>query len=433
MAIDSVATDPPAVENVSANQLKGFFGAFGGWTLDGFDQSIFGLVLAPAMLELLPKSGYIADTGTIGYFGQLNVAIFLLGWGCSFVWGPIADRTGRIPALTYAILVYAIFTSLAGFAQSIWQLAFCRFVAAIGIGGEWAMAGTLVSELMPERLRTKFGGVLHAGVYVGLLLGALVNYTIGIDLGWRWMFYLGLLPAVFVVYIRWQTHEPRRWTDVSGKTKQMSFWQFIGILFQPAYRQRTIINVFLIFIALTGFWAGSQYLGATIVSLEMQQGAPRVTALNTASIALAVLSFFTVIGCLLAPIVADRIGRRTTLAISFVLMIIGIVGAYGWAYYQNNIGYFFAFIPILGLGGADFALFTVWLPEQYHTEVRASAFAFCTTMSRFMAAIGTFIIGWGISAAHTIGWPLALTAVPFVIGLLLIPHSVETTGNPLPK
>jgi MFS family permease len=220
---------------------------------------------------------------------------------------------------------------------------------------------------------------------------------------------------------------------ISDRTKQKPFWEFIGTLFQAEYRRRTLINVFLIFIALTGFWAGSQYLGATIVSLETQQGVARGTALNTASIALAILSLFTVIGCLLAPIIADRIGRRTTLALTFVLMIIGIVGAYGWAYYQANVYYFFAFIPILGIGGADFALFTVWLPEQYPTEVRASAFAFCTTMSRFMAAAGTFIIGWGISAAHTIGWPLALTAVPFVIGLLLIPLAKETTGLPLPK
>lgn len=429
MTTQSTMTDAVPTKTGSKSYLRGFFGAFGGWTLDGFDQSIFGLVLAPAMMELLPKSGYATDVGTIGYFGQLNVAIFLLGWGCSFVWGPIADRTGRIPALTYAILFYAVFTFLAGFTQSIWQLAFCRFMAAVGIGGEWAMAGTLVAEIMPERLRTRFGGILHAGVYMGLLLGALVNYWIGIDLGWRWMFYLGLLPALFIFYIRWQTKEPERWVQVSGRTKQLPFWHFIAVLLKPPYRRRTVINIVLLFVALTGFWAGSQYLGATIVSLEIQRGMPRPQALTTASIALAVLSFFTVIGCLLAPVIADRIGRRAALGLAFVLMTIGISGAYGWAYYQDNINYFFAFIPILGLGGADFALFTIWLPEQYRTEVRASAFAFCTTMSRFMAAAGTFVIGWAISAAHTIGWPLALTAIPFIVGLFLIPLASETKGE----
>ena len=94
---------------------------------------------------------------------------------------------------------------------------------------------------------------------------------------------------------------------------------------------------------------------------------------------------------------------------------------------------FFAFIPVLGLGGANFALFTVWLPEQYRTDVRATAFAFCTTMSRFVAAAGTFVVGYAISEAQTIGWPLALTALPFVIGIWLAYLAPETKGQSLPE
>lgn len=423
---------PASGQATTPDQRRGFAGAFGGWMLDGFDQSIFGLVLAPAMMELLPASGYHVDTGTIGFFGQLNVAIFLAGWGCSFVWGPIADRFGRVPALMYSILVYALFTCLAGFSRNIWQLAAFRFIAAVGIGGEWSMAGTLVAETMPERSRAVFSGILHAGVYAGLLLGALVNYFVGIELGWRWMFYIGLLPALFVFYIRRNTKEPPRWQRVSSETRRIPYWRFIARLLQPPYRQRTLANVALIFIALTGFWAGSQYLGATIVALAAQNGLPRASALNLASLTLAILSLFTLLGCLAAPLIANRIGRRATLGIGFVLMIIGIAGAYGWAYYTGSIYAFIAFVPVLGLGGADFAVFTIWLPEQYSTDVRASAFAFCTTMSRFLAAIGTFLIGWGISAAHTIGAPLALTAIPFVIGLFLIRYTPETRDEELP-
>lgn len=417
---------------ITPDQRRSFTGAFGGWMLDGFDQSIFGLVLAPAMTELLPLSGYAADTGSIGYFGQLNVAIFLAGWGCSFIWGPIADRTGRVPALMYSILVYAGFSFLCGLSQNIWQLALFRFIAAIGIGGEWSMAGTLVAEVMPERVRARYGGLLHAGLYMGLLLGALVNYFIGIRLGWRWMFYLGLLPALFVLYIRRYTKEPERWRRVSAKVERRGYWVFIAKLLQPPYRDRTIINVVLIFIGLTGFWAGSQYLGATVVALALQSGLPRPEALNLATITLGVLSLFTVVGCLIAPLLANRIGRRAAMAICFVLMLVGIAGAYGWAYGTGSVYKFIAFVPVLGLGGADFAIFTIWLPEQYGTDVRATAFAFCTTMSRFLAAGGTFLIGWGIAAAHTIGLPLALTAIPFVFGLLLIRLAPETRGQVLP-
>ena len=417
---------------ISGHQWRAFFGAFGGWALDGFDLGIFGLVLGPAMTELLPKSGYPVNTATVGFFGELGVAIFLAGWGCSFIWGPIADRLGRVPALSLSILVYATFTCAAGFSQTIWQLSFFRFLSAVGLGGEWSMAGTLVAETIPERLRPRFGGILHAGVYGGILLGSVANYAIGLQFGWRSMFFLGILPALFVLYIRSQTKEPGRWVKVSDRTRRTAYTSFLAKILAAPYRRRTWINVLLLFIALTGFWAGSQYLGASILTLAAQQGIGRPQALTIATLALGALSLFTIIGCLIVPWLAQRIGRRHTLMISFVLMIIGIAGAFGWGYYAGNINIFLAFIPILGIGGADFAVFTVWLPEQYPTEIRATAFAFCTTMSRFVAAAGTFLIGSAIAAAHTIGWPLALTALPFLIGLWLAYQGPETTGQVLP-
>ncbi|HVB34309.1 MAG TPA: MFS transporter [Patescibacteria group bacterium] len=418
---------------ISANQWKGFIGAFGGWALDGFNQSIFGLVLAPAMTELLPKSGYPATPQMIGYFGQLGVAIFLAGWGCSFVWGPVADRKGRVPALMYSVLVYAIFTCLAGFSQNIWELFLFRFMAAVGIGGEWAMAGTLVAETMPEQKRPFFGGLLHSGVFVGLMLGAVVNYVIGIRLGWRWMFFLGLIPALFVLYIRSQTKEPERWVRVSGEAHKTPYWAFLVKILRPPYRRRTWINVVLLFIALTGFWAGSQYLGAAIVNLGAQQGMGKAAALHLASLGLGLLSVLSIAGCLLVPWLGQWLGRRSTLALMFALMFVGIAGGYGWGYYAHSTMAFFAFIPVLGLANADFAVFTLWLPEQYNTDVRATAFAFCTTMSRFIAAAGTFLVGYAISQAHTIGYPLALTALPFLLGIWLCYLAPETRGQTLPQ
>jgi MFS family permease len=418
---------------VSADQWRAFIGAFGGWMLDGFNISIFGLVLAPAMAELLPKSGYSVTPQTVGYFGQLGVAIFLLGWGCSFVWGPLADRLGRVPAMMYSVLVYAVFTFLAGFSQNIWQLFLFRFIAAVGVGGEWAMAGTLVAETMPEPLRPTFGGILHAGVFVGTLLGSVVNYAVGIALGWRSMFFLGLIPAVFVIYIRFKTKEPERWTKVSSVTRKIPYSRFLLMILRPPYRKRTWMNVILLFVALTGYWAGSQYLGASILALSIRQGIARAAALRLATFGLGLLSLFSVVGCLLVPWLANRLGRRSALAFLFFLMFIGIGGAFGWAFYGHGIALFLAFVPILGLGGADFSVFTVWLPEQYSTEVRATAFAFCTTMSRFIAAAGTFLIGYAISEAHTIGWPLALTAVPFVFGIGLCYLAPETKGQALPE
>jgi len=431
--VQTPGPDPTYVsQSITANQWKSFIGAFGGWALDGFNVGIFGLVMAPAMRELLPKSGYQVNAATVGYFGQLGVAIFLAGWGCSFLWGPIADRVGRLPAMMYSIVVYAFFTCVAGFSHDIWQLFLFRFIAAIGIGGEWAMAGTFVAETMPERLRPMFGGILHSGVYLGTLLCSVMNFAVGIDLGWRWMFYLGFAPAVFVIFIRSKAKESGRWVRVSGETRNTAYSEFLLRILRPPYRKRTWLNVLLLFVALTGFWAGSQYLGTAIQALAGEQGIDNNLAAKLATLAFALLSIQRVVGCLIVPRLAASIGRRHTLALLFALMFCGIVGIFGWGYYAHSMMTSFAFIPILGLGGADFAVFTVWLPEQYPTEIRATAFAFCTTISRFAAAAATFLVGHAIAAADTIGWPLALTALPFLFGIWFSYFAIETKGQVLP-
>src|SRR5215471_12393967 len=95
---------------LNRSQIVGFWGAWAGWTLDGMDSFIYALVLAPALTELLPKSGYPATAGNVGLAGSILFAVFLVGWGLSFIWGPLADRFGRTRVLAATILVYALFT-----------------------------------------------------------------------------------------------------------------------------------------------------------------------------------------------------------------------------------------------------------------------------------------------------------------------------------
>ncbi len=103
------------------------------------DSFIYALVLVPAMRDLLPASGKVANAANLGYYGGLLFALFLVGWGFAFLWGPIADRFGRVRTLAFTILVYSLFTFLGCAAQSVWQLALFRFLAGIGIGGEWTL------------------------------------------------------------------------------------------------------------------------------------------------------------------------------------------------------------------------------------------------------------------------------------------------------
>src|SRR5262249_7483782 len=122
---------------LTRNQIRGFWAAWGGWALDGMDSFIYSLVLAPALAELLPRSGITATPDNVGFYGSVLFALFLIGWGLSMLWGPVADRFGRVRTLMLTILCYSVFTFLCGIVTNIWQLAACRVLAGIGIGGEW--------------------------------------------------------------------------------------------------------------------------------------------------------------------------------------------------------------------------------------------------------------------------------------------------------
>jgi MFS family permease len=417
---------------LSKRQRLAFWGSFGGWAMDGFNWTVFGLVLAPTMVALLPRAGIEPTAANIGWYGQISAAIFLLGWGCSAIWGPIADRFGRRPAMTASILMYGIFTALAGMATNVWEWNGYRFLTAIGVGGEWAMAGTLLAEVLPERVRARFGGAMHSAAYVGVLAVSTLYLLAGPQLGWRGMFLIGGLPALAVFIIRRTTPEPERWQQRADEARRRSFWQPVIEVLTPPYRARTIGNLLLLAVCVIGLWAGSTYVPTAITTLATRAGYGHDATVRLAGISAMTVATFTIAGCFIVPRIADRFGRRTTLAALFGLMIIGAVGTYGLAYPLQSIALTFVFLPILGVGGANFAVFTIWLPEQYPTRMRATAFAFTTTFSRWFAAAGTFLIGYGIHATGSLAIPISLTAVVFALGIAMVGLAPETRGQTLP-
>ncbi len=153
---------------LTKNQVWGFAAAWGGWTLDGMDSFIYALVLVPALRDLLPPTGIAGNAANTGFYGGLLFAFFLVGWGLSLVWGPIADRFGRVRTLMLTIICYSTFTFLGAVATSVWQLAAFRLLAGIGIGGEWSMGGTFVAEEWPEELASDVRRRRNTGVAGGL-------------------------------------------------------------------------------------------------------------------------------------------------------------------------------------------------------------------------------------------------------------------------
>lgn len=419
---------------LGSNQIRSFWAAWGGWMLDGMDSFIYALVLVPSLKELLPRSGIAPTAGAIGYYGSILFAVFLLGWGMSLVWGPVADRYGRVRALALTILCYAVFTFLGAFAHTVWELGIYRFLAGVGIGGEWAIGGTLVAEDWPESRRATGAGWMHTGYYVGTFAAGLLNWGIGSRFGWRAMFALGGVPALLVAFIRYGVSEPERWKSAALERARPARGRLAEI-FRPELRRRTLVNTVYVTVSICGLWAGSVYVPAAVTQLATKAGSVPAQAARMASWATMLLSAATIAGCLVMPALAERWGRVRTLGLFFFCMLIFIPLAFGVVFYSqtDSLAWFFLCLFFLGIGGASFAVYTLWLPEQYPTSCRATAFAFATSVGRFAGAGMTFLVGAGAAYFHTIGIPVALTAVAFAAGMALLPMGEETRGNPLPE
>src|SRR5438552_3535838 len=427
-------TRPPSVIPLTRNQIRGFWASWGGWALDGMDSFIYALVLLRSLRELLQRSGIAPTKGNVGFYGGLLFALFLFGWGMAFLWGPIGDKFGRVRTLMLTIVWYSVFTFLSALVTGVWQLAVLRLLAGIGIGGEWAMGGTFVAEEWPEPRRLAGAGLMHTGYYVGTFFASLANYVIGSHFGWRVMFAVGGLPALVLAWVRHGVTEPERWRQKANVVRTWQVWRPFAALFSGVCRRRTILNSLFMLASISGLWAGTVYVPAAVTTLAEAAGRAGPQAAQLASRATMLVAFATILGCLAMPWLAEKLGRRGALGFFFAMMATLIALTFGKVFYLGApaLPWFFVCLFFLGFGGANFAVYTLWLPEQYPTECRASAFAFSTSFARFGGAAITFLVGAGVQHFGSLGVPVALTSIAFAIGLLLIPFGAETRGRTLP-
>jgi len=297
------------------------------------------------------------------------------------------------------------------------------------------MGGTFLAEEWPEGRRKMGGGYMHTGYYFGIFLAAVANAVIGARYGWRAMFVFGGTPALLIGFIRYSVRESSRWqADVIDRERPTMLEAFLA-LFSPEYRRRTVLNSMYLFVSIVGLWAGSVYVPASVTQIALREGFTAATAARLASYATMLLSAGTILGCLALPPLADAIGRRLTLGLYFAVMFLCISIGFGYIFYlaRHALQWFLVCLFFLGIGGANFAMYTLWLPEQYRTRCRASAFAFATSIGRFAGAGITFLVGAGVAHFQTIGIPVALTSVAFLAGMLILPFGEETRGRPLPR
>ena len=398
--------------------------------MDGVNSFIFALVFVPSIRELLPASGFEATPANVASAGSVMFALFLIGWGTAFIWGPLGDKFGRARTLALTIIVYSVFTGAAAFAQDVYQLAIFRFLAGIGVGGEWALAGTFIAEIWPEDRRAKAGGYLQTGYYVGFFLASALNFTVGAVYGWRALFLCGLAPVVLALAVRLIIREPVRWEQKETEAKRGNPLREI---FGSHFRQRTFVLTALLTCSIVGLWAGAVYAPAALTQLAAKAGYTGRDIPQLVSYAGMLFSFMTICGCLALPHFAERLGRRKTTGLYFLGMMLSILAAFGYFFYQQNaLVSFVIAMAFVGFFGGNFAIYSIWIPEQYPTTIRATAFAWAISFGRFVGAGVNFLLGWAISQTGTLGTPVAMTAIAFGIGLLILPYAMETKGRGLP-
>ena len=405
-----------------------------GWVFDSMDSTIYALVLQPALHELLRAPGGGPVTADlIGWYGGIIFSIFLIGWALGGVlFGLMADHFGRTRALALSILIYAVFTGLAAWSQSWWQLALFRFLTALGIGGEWAAGAALVAEVWPEDKRTKAAGLLQSAWAVGFLAAAILNLLLR-NAGWRPIFMVGVVPALVAVLVfRW-VREPERWVraraDVSPVGGNRS--PKLSALFAPGLLRGTLAGSGLAFVAVFGLWGATNWTPTLIRALPEITGLDAAAMTSRVSYATMLLNLGALAGYLSFGPLADRLGRRR----AFALMCAGSLVMLPVAFLTpRSYTQVLLLLPLLGFfNNGIFSGFPIYLPELYPTRIRATGAGFCFNIGRVLASAGPFVTGYLVSTLGSFGRAASAVALIYLVGLLILPFAPETRGRPLPS
>ncbi len=401
------AREARTLDELTPVQWKSGIAAWLGWLFDGLDMHLYTLVAAPFVMQLMHAAS-TADAVVKEKSSWIQAA-FLVGWALGgTIFGRLGDILGRSRALNLTILTYALFTGLSFAAQEWWHLMIFRFVAALGIGGEWAVGSTLLAETWPKRWRPWIAAVLQTGVNLGVLLACLTQYLLS-DVPPRYVFLVGILPAFLVFWIRRHVPEPEEWHAAQRLPKE----ETPGILdlFRGAVARTTILTVLVCATGLSGWWAFMFWHAQHLRHL------PDVAALPTAAInRLVAITFALVItasiaGNFFAGWLARRLGFRTALVVLFLGFAGTMLLAFGWVRSASSLTYFW--LPAVGFWSGVFGLFTMFLPPLFPTLLRTTGAGFCYNVGRIAAAAGTIFSG-----ALTAGGDFRLTL--FWIGFLFV-------------
>jgi MFS family permease len=420
-----------------------------GWTLDAADFGLFSLVLRPALTELLgfPAAGTLepGQLAQIGKLGGLLAMTGLLGWAFGgFIFGILADYIGRVRALMFSIAIYSVFTALQGLSVGVWDFAIYRFIAGLGTGAELMVGIPLLAETLGETHRAKIAACMMTGGAIGTFIGAWTYGLVG-PYGWRYVFFVGVAPAVILMIVRRRVMEPDHFNAVQERREAVvagqqvahddhQFMRFVPLqLFTAQHRYNTMVGVLFGLGSLLAIWTTNIWL-PTILSLMVQKsGVSGADAVPFVSHGIMVWSLGGIAGYVVFGFVADLIGRRLTVGLySLGTIVAGLILYLALPTYEP---WYPVVLPIFGFFVFGvFSGFAVYLPEIFPTQVRATAVGFCTGSARVVTSFGPLVAGLMVGAfGGSFNKVTAFMTCMAVFSIVAMILGRETKGVPLPK
>ena len=396
-----------------------------GWMLDAFDAMLYALVLAHVMRDLGMTKG------TAGLLNSLTLLASGIG-GVAF--GFIADRLGRKRALMLSILTYSVCSFASGLATSVLMLAVFRFILGLGMGGEWNTGATLVAETWPTELRAKAISIVQSSWAIGYALAALAVGIVFHFADWRTAFFVGILPALVVLWIRrgvpesemWQQRQTRSGnTVVRNSAGTGAKTEFVG-LFKPPYAKYTLALLFTNFFGMFAWWGLFTWI-PPYLSLPVEQGGRGFGIMGTTTL-LVVLNLVGMFpGYASFGWVADWLGRRKSFLL-YTFMAALIVPIYATARAPWAVMVLGTVLAFFGTG--FFSGSGIIGSEIFPTEVRARALGFTYNGARTMSSIAPFVIGH-VGQTKGLSWAFYLCGASFLLACLVATQLPETKGKQL--
>jgi MFS family permease len=410
--------------------------ASAGWVFDTFEGQIFNITRAQMLADILPASLTPEQRAAeIKSWGDIFLSVFLAGGtlgGILFGW--LGDKWGRNPTMVLTILMYSIFSGLTCFAQELWQVGALRFLVAMGVGGEWAVAAALVAEVFPKNARAHASGIFHATSILGTWLAALAGLWVSSN--WRFAYLIGVVPALLVLWVRASVKEPESWRQAKEKAKSgegAQLGSFRDLLLHPKWGKRAILGMLLAAVGLGSFW-GVTVAGQDIAKdLLIRTGTDPQTAAEKAKFAYGFIQAAGGgLGLLAFGPLCVRIGRKRTFILLQLcaLIIVPIV-----CYLPRDYTTLLWLLPVYGfLTLSIHAGYAIYFPELFPNHLRSTGTGFCFNGGRLVAASMLLFSGW-LKALPGMELPKAITILSFVfiIGIAIASMLPETKDQPLPE